>query len=84
MKRILSVCLFLCISIFGMFAGLLEPASIKGYIIEKSNDSPIEFANVTVRTKKDSVFAQSITDKNGLFLFKGFYKRYLHFFCLGI
>ena len=72
MKRILSVCLFLCISIFGMFAGLLEPASIKGYIIEKSNDSPIEFANVTVRTKKDSVFAQSITDKNGLFLFKGF------------
>src|ERR1035437_455915 len=71
-RRILTVGLFLYISIFGMFAELLEPANIKGYIIEKSTESPIEFANVVVRNKKDSVFAQSITDKNGLFLFKGF------------
>jgi len=71
-RRILTVGLFLYISIFGMFAELLEPANIKGYIIEKSTESPVEFANVVVRNKKDSIFAQTVTDKNGLFAFKGF------------
>ena len=72
MKRILTTALFLWICIFGIFAELLEPTSIKGYIIEKSTDSPIEFAKITVRNKKDSIVAQSVTDKNGLFVFKGF------------
>jgi len=71
MKRILSVGIFLCISIFGMFAETLEPANIKGCILDKSTGSPIEFANITVRNKKDSIYAQSVTDKNGLFAFKG-------------
>ena len=71
MKRIVSVGIFLFVSIFGLFAELLEPASIKGCIIEKSTGSPIEFANVTLRNKKDSTLAQNLTDKNGVFIFKG-------------
>jgi hypothetical protein len=66
MKRILSVGIFLCISIFGMFAKILEPANIKGCIPDKSTGSPIQFANIIVRNKKDSIYAQSVTDKNCL------------------
>ena len=60
--------------IFGYFtlhAEMLEPASIKGVIIEKSSGQPLEFATVVVKNKKDSVINQSVTDKNGFFVFKG-------------
>ena len=72
MKRNLSILLLLIISVFGTFAEMLEPSRIKGFIIEKTTGNPIEFANVTVKNKMDSVFAQSMTDKNGFFDFKGF------------
>lgn len=49
----------------------LEPISVKGCIIEKSSGAPLEFATVVVKNKKDSMITQSVTDKNGWFLFKG-------------
>lgn len=70
MKRILGIALLVCISVAGLVAEVLEPGSIKGYIIEKSTGSPLEFATIIVKNKKDSIYAQSVTDKNGLFNLK--------------
>lgn len=70
MKRILGIGLFLCFSVAGLVGEVLEPSSIKGCIIEKSTGSPLEFATIIVKNKKDSIYAQSVTDKNGVFSLK--------------
>ncbi len=72
MKKKLLIVLFLVSSICGTYAEMLEPSTIKGTIIEKSTGNPLEFANVIIRNNKDSVIAQSVTDKDGLFVLKGF------------
>lgn len=70
-NKVFILILFVIFSISGLFAEMLEPASIKGCIVEKSTGNPLEFATVVVKNKKDSIINQSITDKNGLFVFKG-------------
>ena len=65
---ILTLCLVFNIS--GVFAEMLEPASIKGCIIEKSTGNPLEFATVIVKNKKDSIINQSVTDKDGFLYLK--------------
>ncbi|MEI6554331.1 MAG: outer membrane beta-barrel family protein [Paludibacter sp.] len=66
--------LIFCLLLF-LFSSLttyaLEPISVKGCIIEKSSGTPLEFATVVVKNKKDSLITQSVTDKNGWFVFKG-------------
>ena len=52
-------------------AEMLEPVSVKGCIVEKSSGNPLEFATVIVKNRKDSMIVQSVTDKNGWFVFKG-------------
>ena len=72
MKKNFVIALFSILCIHGTFAEMLEPASIKGCIIEKSSGNPLEFATIIVKNKKDSIIGQSVTDKNGLFVLKGF------------
>ncbi|MEI6753614.1 MAG: outer membrane beta-barrel family protein [Paludibacter sp.] len=69
--RIFGFLLLICLSVSGLKAEMFEPASIKGCVIEKSSGNPLEFATVIVKNKKDSVINQSVTDKNGWFVFKG-------------
>ena len=70
-NRIFGILLLIFLSISGLSAEMLEPASIKGCVIEKSSGNPLEFATVIVKNKKNSVINQSVTDKNGWFVFKG-------------
>jgi outer membrane receptor protein involved in Fe transport len=72
MKRILTICLFLLIGSITSVAQKTGTASIKGVIIDKSSDKPLEFVNVIIRNKKDSTFFQgAVTDRNGVFEFEG-------------
>ena len=67
------IILFLLINVRNsvLFAEMLEPASIRGCVIEKSSGNPLEFATVVVKNRNDSIVNQCITDKNGWFVFKG-------------
>ncbi len=69
--RIFGFLLLICLSVSGLKAEMLEPASIKGCVIEKSSGNPLEFATVIVKNRKDSIITQSVTDKNGWFVIKG-------------
>ena len=69
--KIFGFLLLICLSTPVFSAEMLEPASIKGCVIEKSSGNPLEFATVIVKNKKDSIITQSVTDKNGWFVFKG-------------
>lgn len=72
MKRISIISLFVFFNFISLFAQKQGTASIKGVIFEKSSDKPLEFANVIIKNKKDSVMVQgTVTDKNGLFKFEG-------------
>ena len=68
-RLIFILAVFICSP--AILAEMLEPTSIKGCIIEKSSGNPLEFATVIVKNRKDSVITQSVTDKNGWFVFKG-------------
>ena len=69
-SRPIFILIFFFSSMF-LQAEMLEPASIKGCVVEKSTGNPLEFATVIVKNKKDSVITQSVTDKNGRFAFNG-------------
>lgn len=70
-KRNLTFCFLLVICTLSGLATETVAGDIKGFIIEKSTGNPLEFATVILKTKKDSVLTQSVTDKNGLFTFRG-------------
>lgn len=72
MKKILTICLFVFLNSISLFAQKQGTASIKGIIIEKSSDKPLEFANVLIKSKKDSSVVQgTVTNKSGSFEFEG-------------
>jgi len=73
MKRISAFLLFFIISITGVFALVVpEPPSVQGYVVEKSTGNPLEFVSINIKNKKDSIVANTVTDKNGLFVLKNF------------
>ena len=72
MKRILVICLFVLINSITSIAQKTGTTSVKGVIIDKSSDKPLEFVNVIIKNKKDSTFFQgAVTDRNGVFEFEG-------------
>jgi outer membrane receptor protein involved in Fe transport len=65
-----SISLIILISINSLYAQKKGIGSIKGYIIEKTTDKPLEFANVVIKNKIDSAYIQGmVTDKEGRFEF---------------
>ncbi len=70
MKKLLIVSSLALLASTGLFAQKQVKAIIKGVIIEKLSDKPLEFANVILKNNKDTTQVQgAITDKNGLFEF---------------
>ncbi len=72
MERVLASGLLVILSVFGLFAQNPVTGNIKGVIIEKLSDKPLEFVNVVVKRKDSNTYAaQTVTDKNGTFAFHG-------------
>ena len=72
-RRILL--LFICCLIFigqsTLFAQKLPQGTISGYIIEKSSEKPLEFAQIILQKAKDSTFIQgTVSDVKGKFSFE--------------
>ena len=70
MKNALAISLFILIGINSLFAQKKGIGSIKGYIIEKTSNNPLEFANVVIKNKSDSTYILgTVADKDGKFEF---------------
>lgn len=71
MRNVLAISLIILISTNSLFAQKKGIGSIKGYIIEKTSEKPLEFANVVIKNKIDSAYIQGmVTDKDGRFEFE--------------
>jgi outer membrane receptor protein involved in Fe transport len=68
MKKILTVCFIAYIHCFSLFA----QGTIKGMIVEKQSDKPLEFVSVLIKNIADTtIFRGTTTDKDGTFEIKG-------------
>ncbi len=70
MKNPLAVIIILLISIFNLSAQQQRAGSASGIIIEKTTNTPLEFATVIIKSNSDSTMSQgTVTGKKGEFKF---------------
>lgn len=71
LKRTLSVCMIVIFNVFVLAGQQGKSGSIKGVVIEKVSGTPVEFANVVLKSKNDSSAVQgTTTDDKGEFVFE--------------
>ena len=71
MKRISTLFICFSLALSGAFASeFVESPTVKGCVVEKSTGTPLEFVTIVVKNKKDSIVANTATDKAGLFSFR--------------
>ena len=69
MKNLLPVFIFSCIAIINLSAQQQGQGSASGIIIEKTTNTPLEFATVIIKSNTDSTFSQgTVTGKKGEFI----------------
>ncbi|MDP4271012.1 MAG: TonB-dependent receptor [Bacteroidota bacterium] len=72
MKKIIASGFLSLITVFFLVAQNQTIGSLKGVVVDKSTENPLEFVNVVIKNKKtDAYVLGAVTDKNGVFLFQG-------------
>jgi len=70
MKNFVAVFTILFLWLINLSAQQQKQGSASGIIIEKTTNSPLEFATVIIKSNTDSTFSQgTVTGKKGEFIF---------------